>query len=182
VPREALLFIYLGGLSPGRGIRNMMRAFCDPSVSHHLLVMGSGSLQHELDAARKDCARIHYLPPVPPADVLEYAAGADIGLCLYEDICLNHRYCLPNKAFEYLMSGLPVVVSRLPDLAGLVRSFNAGWQTDNDVESIVRTLRGITRDVWSDMRQGLAERTRLLGWHAEVPALLTAYEDASSRG
>ena len=182
VPANALLFIYVGGLSKGRGIEPMLQAFADASVPHHLLVMGSGSLEPEVEAVVKACSRVHRLPPVSPSEVLEYAAGADVGVCLYEDTCLNHRYCLPNKVFEYLLAGLPVLVSRLPDLGALVASLGAGWQTEIHPAAVVRTLRGITRERCAGLVQGLKERTAGLSWDVEEKSLLGAYDALLARG
>jgi glycosyltransferase involved in cell wall biosynthesis len=45
-----------------------------------------------------------------------------VGVSLLQDTCENHRLALPNKLFEYLAAGVPVVVSDLPEMGGLVRA------------------------------------------------------------
>ena len=67
--------------------------------------------------------RVHFRAPVPLAELLSYSAQADVGVTLLEDTCENHRLALPNKAFEYIAAGLPVVASELPELRRLVDSY-----------------------------------------------------------
>ena len=175
VPDGALLFIFLGGLGLGRGIENMLAAFSGPCVKHHLLVMGSGFLLGKVEAASASCRRIHYLPPVPPAQVLAHAAGADVGISLIEDTSLSYRYCLPNKLFESVLSGLPVLVSDLPDQSAFVNEYQAGWVTSPYTAAVMDKLMFIDRAEWARVRDGLARRSRELGWHNEAAELLGLY-------
>jgi glycosyltransferase involved in cell wall biosynthesis len=57
-------------------------------------------------------------PPVPMASP-QRAADADIGIN-FPAACLNTRYCLPNKLFEYMMAGLAVIASDLPEMRNVV--------------------------------------------------------------
>ena len=126
VPDNALLFLYLGGLSKGRGIETILESFTHDSVPHHVLFMGSGALEEQVKRQAEACERIHYRSPVPPAEVTSYAAGADVGLSLIEDTCLSYRYCLPNKLFENMLAGLPVLASDLPDQRQVIIDHQAG--------------------------------------------------------
>ena len=182
VPEEALLFLYLGGLGTGRGIETALEAFQEQGVPHHILFMGSGPLTNAIrDAAGRD-ARIHYKEPVPPGEVIAHASGADVGLCLYEDTCLNHRYCLPNKLFESLLSGLPVLASNLPDQAAVVDLHGGGWVVENDPTSVAAFLRGLTRAEGLAMRKGLPERVSGLTWENESRTLTALYENLLQDG
>ena len=177
---DVLLFIYLGGLSKGRGIENMLSAFQNPRVCHHLLIMGSGFLYSEVQLAVNACSRIHYLNPVPPSQVLEYTMGANVGISLVEDIALSYRYCLPNKLFEYIVSGLPVLVSDLIDQKSLVEQYQAGWVTDNTLQSIVDFLSWISQEKYEQLKSGLHERTQNLDWGYETQELLKIYQNQLS--
>lgn len=178
IPDESLLFIYLGGLSGGRGIEMAIKAFQDPRVSHHVLFMGDGHLKEQVKTASTENPKIHYRPPVPPDAVIEYAAGADIGLCLYEDNCLNHRYCLPNKLFEYLTSGIPVLATNLVDQTNIVESYNAGWIVRPTFESVVKALTNLTIKDARALREQLDYRVSDLHWQNESVNLLNCYEEA----
>jgi glycosyltransferase involved in cell wall biosynthesis len=53
-----------------------------------------------------------------------------VGVTLLEDTCLNHRYALPNKLFDYLAAGVPVLASHLPELRSIIHGYNVGRTVD----------------------------------------------------
>jgi len=175
VPDDAVLFISIGSFSRGRGIERALAAFRDPAVRHHVVFMGFGGLAERIDAAAAACPRIHRIPPVAPSEVLRFAAGADVGLSLTEDSCLNHRFCLPNKVFESLVAGVPVLCSDLPDQADLIRSHQGGWTVGASSEALARRLSEISIDEVRRLRAGLPARVSGLGWDREAERLLDLY-------
>ena len=176
LPDKALLFLYLGGLNQGRGIETMLQVFEDPGVRHHVLFMGSGPLVSKIKSYSGRCRRIHYLPPVQPNEVISYARGADVGLCLTEDSCLSYRYSLPNKLFEYLLSGLPVVASNLPDQAKIISDHQAGWVIPPNAKALREFLCQLDASTARQMRLGLSDRVKDLRWDNEAKILLGVYE------
>jgi glycosyltransferase involved in cell wall biosynthesis len=79
------------------------------------------------------------LPAVAPTDLLEWVASADIVAMPIQPSTLNHRYTTPNKLFEAIATGVPVVASDLPGMADTVRDIDAGVLVDpTDVPAIVR--------------------------------------------
>jgi len=176
VPQNALLFLYLGILGTSRGIQIALKAFQDPHVIHHLAFMGNGPLHGNIVDAIKNCPRIYLIDPVPPEEVTRYCSGADVGICLYEDTCLSLRYSLPNKLFESLLSGIPVLASDLPDQAEIVRTHNAGWVVQNNTDSLVQFLKELTIEKAKQMGNGLKERVKDLSWENEANVLLQLYE------
>jgi len=81
-------------------------------------------------------------------------ADADLGVTLLEDTCLNHRYALPNKLFEYLMAGVPVLASNLTEISKVVTRFNVGRVVQaSDRNALVSSLQycvdnAEVRDQW----------------------------------
>ena len=78
-----------------------------------------------LDLSTKQ-KNIYHVQSVPMNELLSYTSSASIGVCLTIDNCLNHKYSLPNKFFEYAMAGLPMLVSDLPEMRKLVEKYNCG--------------------------------------------------------
>jgi glycosyltransferase involved in cell wall biosynthesis len=67
------------------------------------------------------------LPAVPYNELLDWSSSADIGLIvLPPDYSLSIRFCLPNKFFEYIMAGLPVLSSNLDAIAEMIHYYNVG--------------------------------------------------------
>ncbi len=64
--------------------------------------------------------QLAFFGPVPSDQVTLYAASADLGIAAIENVCLSYYYCSPNKLFEYLLAGVPVIASDLPELGGII--------------------------------------------------------------
>jgi glycosyltransferase involved in cell wall biosynthesis len=94
-----------------------------------VVFLGGGPLRDRLReqvSAEAVSDRVRFVAPVPPDRLLPVTAGATVGVSLLQATCRNHEYALPNKLFEYLMAGLPVVVSDLPEMGGLAREYDVG--------------------------------------------------------
>ena len=103
--------------------------------------------------------------PVPPDELLTYTASAAGGVTLLENTCLNHRYALPNKLFEYLAAGLPVLASDLPAIRQVVEPFDVGLVVNpHDRPALIRAIRRLLFDG--------ADRAR---WSANTSRVLEVY-------
>lgn len=133
IPAEARLLVFQGGIQEGRGALCAVEAM--PLLApHHLLFLGDGPLYPELKARAfaLGCEdRVHLHGAVPARDLAAWTRSADVGLCLIEDRGESYRYSLPNKFFEYVHAGLPVVASPLPLIADFVRTSHVGVVADD---------------------------------------------------
>lgn len=182
VADDARLFIYVGNLARGRGIPFLLQVFQRPDCRHHLLFMGSGALARDIEAARAACPRIHLHPPVALHEVVPRVAGADIGLSLVEDACLSYRYSLPNKLFECLQGGVPVMVNDLPDQGAIVRDTGAGWIASQSVPAFAAVLEGIDEADFQRKRAAARQAANTLDWSHEAQQLIDVYRRLLPRG
>jgi len=128
------IFLFQGSIVPNRGIEEIIEIFAEPVLKDcELVIMGfegrssaSKRLFFRLTELTSKHENIHYLPAVSNKELLKYTASADFGFCLTKDTCLNHRYSLPNKLFEYLSVNIPVLVSALPDMRRVVENHGCG--------------------------------------------------------
>jgi glycosyltransferase involved in cell wall biosynthesis len=133
VAADQQLFLYQGGFSRGRGLEMAMDAFESRADNRAVLVlMGSGELEEEIRARASRCERIRFHPAVSSCELSQWTSSADCGLCLTEDTCLNHKWCLPNKLFQYLMAGLPVIAFGTLEVRQLVERYRIGIVTPTD--------------------------------------------------
>ena len=122
------ILVHLGQMKKDRGCENLIKAM--PSVRKaHLVFLGFGPLElklKELVGALRLHDRVHFIAPVPPRAVHIALTGTTIGVTMLEDTCLNHRFALPNKLFDYLKAGLPVLSSNLTEVKRVVDLHECG--------------------------------------------------------
>jgi glycosyltransferase involved in cell wall biosynthesis len=121
-----------------------------------------------------------------------YIASADVGVVSTEPTSVSYRFSLPNKLFESMMAGLPVVVSDLPEQAALVRRTGAGVlykarsDPDGDLgtpEAIAEAVETLLTDpvLHATCRERALEAARTeLNWDRESRRLVQLYDDLST--
>ena len=162
------LILHQGAAAPGRGCETLIRAVARlDEVELAFLGDAAPGYAGELAAVAADLGvsdRVHFHPGVPLAELLAYTRDADVGVSLLEDGAENHRLALPNKVFEYIAAGVPVVVSDLPELRRLVQSHGVGWTADpGRPEAVAAALAAAL-----EHRGNTALRARLTRAHAEL--------------
>jgi len=176
-----LVFLYQGVIGTGRGIDLLIDAFAGQDADRHLVFMGYGALVGEIISVARERPNVHHLPAVPPEVLPSYTMGADVGLAMIEDVSLSYHYCLPNKLFEYLACGLPVIASDLPCMRDLIETESCGWLASPDSTALAALVRGITREDVERLRPRALGVQRRHSWEREVPSLLAIYRDIPSR-
>lgn len=135
---EDITYIYQGLISNGRGISLVIESF--KKAKKHIVFMGHGDL---IEKVTQDESRyINYLAPVPAYKICAQTCKADVGIHVNQDKSLSYKYSLPNKFFEYMHSGIPIIVSsNMELLSDLVRSNNLGWVIDpEDLSELLAEL------------------------------------------
>ncbi len=129
---ETPIVLYLGGLMAGRGLDELVDAMTGVERGT-LVLLGDGVIADAL-LRRAASAGIGYrvlaLPPVPPAEVVAHAASASVGVSPIVPSCLNYRYSLPNKLFQYMAAAIPVVASDFPQVREIIEGADCGYVVD----------------------------------------------------
>lgn len=182
------LLIYQGILAPNRGLPELvdaMRSLPDCALA----LVGWGALAESLAAriAGSGLAdRVHLTGAVPYATMLRYTASADAGLIPIVGSCLSYVYAAPNKLFEDMMVGIPVVASDLPEMAEVVRTERVGTLIADplDPASIVAAVRELLDGEEPLASIGARAREAALArhnWELEKAALLAVYRGLKLR-
>ena len=181
IPAEAPIVLYLGAMMPGRGIEELLAAMREVPGAH-LVLLGYGLLVEQIRAQVGELGlaeRIHFLGPVPPNEVVSYSASADIGVSPLFASAPSYALSLPNKLFQYMAAGLPVVASDLPQVRDVVEANAAGICIDTSQPSLIAAaLRSILEDPQAAARMGSAGREavrRTYNWKTAARELLATY-------
>ena len=124
IPATSPVLLYHGGLTNGRGIELLFQAIAAQGLEHvHLVLMGQGDKREKLELTARSTpssGRIHVLDPVPPSDLLRWVSSANVGVIPNPGLTLNDRLSSPNKLFECLAAGTPVVGSDFPTMRRII--------------------------------------------------------------
>jgi glycosyltransferase involved in cell wall biosynthesis len=139
--------------------------------------MGYGPLKDEIKSLSKDFDNIFFHEAVDPDVLVDYTSSADVGILLYENTCLNHYFCLPNKIFEYTMAGLPVIVSNLHEISNFVKTHENGFVLlKNDKDSLKKTIKKISSNNIDEMKISIPQLQKKYNWNNQEKKLLEIYD------
>jgi glycosyltransferase involved in cell wall biosynthesis len=155
------IVLYQGGVGPSRNLEPVIAAFAKVRKAA-FVIRGPGNeyyaegyrrLARHVGAADK----VFCLPPVPSAQVVAQARAADLGLwTLLANVGLNFKFSLPNKVFEYLAAGLPLIAADLPEVRRIVDTYQIGVCFEPDTPSSIADA--VNRIVEDD---GFAQQCRV---------------------
>jgi glycosyltransferase involved in cell wall biosynthesis len=138
-----------------------------------LIITGSGDMIEELKIAVDDRdlnKNIIFLPRMRWEQMMGFTMCCDVGLSLDPDNCINQRFSLPNKLFDYIAAGIPSVVSPLPEVSAVIRKYDCGMVlsdvTPYAIAGILERLRddGALR---STLKENAIAASRELNWENE---------------
>ena len=162
-------------MSPGRGIERIISAFEEIDSAKHLVLMGYGVMEQAVRDAAERHPNIHFQPAVPPEAVQAYTSSADAGICLIENTCLSYYYSLPNKLFEYLMCGLPVLINDMPEQRRIVQQYDCGWVVPESPGQTRALIESLDRDALEARKAGASRAGQSFDWVKESKQLLDMY-------
>jgi glycosyltransferase involved in cell wall biosynthesis len=188
VPDPHRIVLYHGAFSAGRGIRQLIDAMLVPDLAAaHLVLLGLGPERPAIDRLAADPrygGRVHVVDAVPPEELLDLVAGADVNVIPLQGSTLNHRLCTPNKLWESLATGVPVVVSDFPIMRRIVLGDPAGPlgrvcdpASPDSIGSAVVAILGLLPDDAVALRTRCFEAAqRRWNWETESARLLDLYD------
>ncbi len=172
-----LLIMQGAGINVDRGAEEAVQAmqYLD-SVT--LLIIGSGDVIGKLKAMVKEHhldAKVKFLDKMPFDQLMNYTRIADAGLTLDKDTNINYRLSLPNKLFDYIHAGIPVLASFVPEVKKIVEQYNIGVVIENhDPRHIADkiTFMFADNDRYATWKKNLITAARQLSWSVEEKKLL----------
>jgi len=179
IDKDKTIFLYQGGLSKGRGIEILLDAFKNINDGKSMIVfMGYGPLEKIVIKASKEYNNIYFHKAVSPDVLLNYTSSADFGILFYENNCLNHYLCSPNKMFEYLMAEIPVIVSNLYEMKRLVEEKGIGvvakYNTSNGLEKAIDEAVQLDK---VELNKNILQVKEAYNWEEQEKVLLQVYKD-----
>ena len=185
-PEQNILILQGAGINIDRGAEEALLSL-QYLQNTLLLIIGSGDVLPYLKQLRKEKQledKVLILGRLPYEEMMPSTAAADLGLTLDKDTNLNYRYSLPNKFFDYLRAGIPVLSSKLVEIEKLIRKYQIGDTIDNhNPEAIAEKIRTIFSepDTLNKWKNNTQTAIKDLSWEKEEPRLLEIYSRAGQK-
>ena len=171
---------YIGGISVNRGVREMVAA----AERCRTRIVLAGPLWDGLTADQA-CAlpgweRIHYRGVISRHQVADLMGSSRVGIVTFLPV-VNHVNALPNKLFEYMSAGLPVVASDFPLWRQIVTETGSGLCVDPSdpaaIAEAVDRLAGDAEFAAACGRNGARAVAGEFNWSAQAGRLVGLYQN-----
>jgi len=175
LPKERRILLFQGGFAPHRNLEALVEAMTNVTVADvDLVMMGFGpfgDLLKEKAAGLKLLGRrVYFLPAVPQSELLQHSASADMGVIPYPHVDLNSYYCTPNKLFEFIQAGLPMLANDSPELNRFVRDNQFGYSAPmNSSKMIAKAIDdAFSANSFSVWRSNIKSKRSELAWKGQA--------------
>ncbi len=172
IPENSMIILYQGIVIKGRGIEIYFDAI-KKMKDLFLIILGSGEhLEYYKTLSEKQgiSRQTMFAGKVQQNEILNYTSGAFAGLSVIDNVSINNYYALPNKLFEYLMAGLPVIVNNLPQMKKIVSDFGIGEvMKEPDGNNLVDILMKWKNDktLYNKLKNNCVKASGELNWEKE---------------
>lgn len=186
LPPTTKVLLYQGNIHPDRGIFEMAQAM--PRIQDQppcvFVNMGRRStkdnyIDRAIEAGGGN-GKVLYKEPVCGPEFPKWTASADIGIIPILAVNDKLKYCLPNKLFEYIQAGLPVIYSHdLVEVGNIVEKYGIGLAVDvknpANIAEAIQTLLD-NKEIRERIDRNLIKARRELNWENEQVKLLKLYD------
>ncbi|MCK4630047.1 MAG: glycosyltransferase [Bacteroidales bacterium] len=151
LPADRFIVILQGsGINIDRGAEEAVLSmqYLDNTI---LMIIGDGDIVNNLKQMVSEHglqSKVMFMEKVPHNILMNFTCAADVGITLDKDTNLNYKYSLPNKLFDYIQAGVPVLASKIVEVENIIKSYNIGDIIDNhNPEHIASKLKNMFSDM-----------------------------------
>lgn len=172
MPTDKPILIWQGGgCNIERGMEELVEGM--QWVDAYLYIIGFGDVYEDLKTLSKKFSledKIIFIPRLPYQEMMQYTFNADIGLSLDKETNMNYSISLPNKLFEYIHAGIPILITPLSEIKPIIETFNIGsFFLSHNSRDIAKTIHSLIDDIGK--RELFKENTKkakeILCWEEE---------------
>lgn len=177
LPEGNRIILYQGSVNIGRGLEEAVQAMKFIKTKTTLVIIGAGDVLNKLKDLAAETGvtdKVKFTGEIPFQKLTQYTILADIGLSIEKDTGINYHFCLPNKFLDYIQSGVPVLISPLPEMKQIVEKYNIGEMIDgHDPEYLAGKFDAMLSDTarLNQYRKNLEQAAANLCWENEEKKL-----------
>lgn len=188
IPDRDVVIMYVGNLSPTRGIDKMILAlkYLESHVKFYIMGTGRiGEFKDQVDNLVKEHGiernRIRFIGPYSPGEVIHYLTGADLSVLLYQPTSNNMLFNAPNKLYQSIVAQVPMVASHNKSFPGIIQpDTDSAIGVTVDSTNPMAIAEGIKsmlqKDVYTRAKENLTNKSREVSWESEKRKLINIYQ------
>ncbi|MBU1013165.1 MAG: glycosyltransferase [Bacteroidetes bacterium] len=178
---QKIILIQGSGLNIDRGIEELIEAmiFVDEAI---LILIGDGDviplIKQKVNTLNLQ-EKIKFIPKQSLEKLQQFTRHANLGISIDKDTNLNYRYSLPNKIFDYIHAGIPVLCSPLVEIKCIVEKYEIGECIENhDPEHIADRINSMLKDVdqLKKYKTNTLKASKELNWENEKSQLIRIFD------
>lgn len=135
LPIEKKIIILQGaGINMHRGAEELVEAFQYLNDDYLLLIIGSGDVIYQLKENVVKLGlqnKVKFIDRIPASELRHYTSNANLGVTIDKDSNMNYHFSLPNKVFDYMHAGIPILATKLPEIENLINKYHIGTFIEN---------------------------------------------------
>ena len=167
---------YVGILQDGRLLLDILKAFTkNPDFELH--IGGFGKYEKDFEDASKRYSNIFYYGSLQYDYVLSLESDCDVLFATYDPSITNHQFSAPNKVYESMALGKPVVVCKGTGIDELVANLECGIVVNYDSKDFIRALKNLQHNQFSKFDPEKIRKTFIDNycWNVMEKRLIEAY-------
>lgn len=183
IDRNERILLYQGGFIEKRKLENLIH------IAKHLnncklVMLGWGTTEKQLKNLAEDLGlldeKVFFVPKISQKELISYTSSATIGIIPYDGYDLNTKYCTPNKLFEFVCAGIPVVHNdNLHTVNNIIKSYKIGFSINvNDYENTAKQIDGLVVDenALNGLKENVESAREFLSWDNEKVKILNIFK------
>ena len=183
IDKDKKVLLYTGAITFNRGLENLILSM-QYLPDYFLVILGYGRDKYKrqlenIVEANNLTDRFTFYGPVPTDQVAAFVSGSDLGVAPIQNACLSYYFCAPNKVFEYVIGGIPVIGSNFPELENIIVKHGIGFTFDpENPEDIASSVSKVfaNKESYDIMKQKTGEVAKLYNWENESKKLIRIYQ------
>lgn len=177
LPEDKKIVLLQGAfMDKDRGVLEAVRAMKHLSDEYMLLLIGAGEEWNQAINLRIELQledKVMLLPKQPYDLLVNYTRAADVGLSLDKGLYFNYYFSLPNKLFDYVHAGTPVLATALPEVKRVMEEYELGGIVEECTPvNIAQGVERIIADGKETFLPGIKRAQQDFQWQTESTVIL----------
>ena len=173
--------VHSGWLMHGRHLSELVAALPLLPENVSLVLVGDGWLRERLEDEARTLGvgdRFEVVGKIAPQQMVATLEQATLAVVLIESESVSYRLSLPNKFFEAVAAGLPIVATPIPEVKKMVETYELGVLCDPLPESIAQAIMTVLEpETLKRIRANVSRARAELNWEAEERKIVQMYQE-----